>query len=69
MSKRNRPRKSRSQLVKTVLQALEGDTEALDSLVLGLSPGEGVGVNRGRLAKILFTPKWRPPKTGEILNW
>lgn len=70
---RKRPRHSITSQIKTVLQAFQHecstDINAFDSMVLSLSPGEGVGVKRGSLAKIRFHPKWRAPKIGEKLNW
>ncbi len=58
MSKRNRPRHNKS--IKTVLQAFQKkygkDFDAFDSMILSLSPGEGIGVYKNELYKFHFYP-------------
>jgi len=70
---RNRPRRTPTSQIKTVLQAFRyecsRDIDAFDSMVLSLAEGEGVGVKKRRLAKIKFRPKWLAPEIGEKVNW
>ena len=70
---RNRPRHSPTSQIKNVLQAFQHecgqDIDTFDSMVLSLAEGEGVGVKKGRLAKIHFFPKWLVPMIGEKVDW
>lgn len=69
---RKRPRKTQRSQIKTVLQAFTheygNDIDAFDSMLLSLEKNEGVGVKKGKLAKIVFPPKAIRPRSGEIVD-
>lgn len=58
MSRRNRPRHNKP--VTTVLAAFRNsygnDFDAYDSMILSLSPGDGIEVYNGNLSKFSFSP-------------